>query len=451
MVARLLHYSDLENAYDDPVRVGRLASLLADRRGPDTAVVGTGDNTAPGVLSMVTGGRQALDFFTAVAPDIDTFGNHDFDYGLTTTREIVRESPQTWVSANVRHEGAVFGRDAGVVSATVLERDGVRIGFTGVTEPRTASMCPGATELTFTDPIAAAKRECDRLREDDIDAVVVCSHLGIDDDELARETEADAVLGGHVHDERTAEIDGTICTRPGANGHCVYEIDLARGETTRHAVADWPVDESVAAALRERRATTGLESVVGHVADPIERGLDLTRGGECRIGNFVADAYRWAADADVGLQNSGGIREGAPLAGEVTVADLVSVIPFDEPVVRTEVSGAELVAICREADGERLDTLSGGWHAHVSGLTIDRANGADIAVRHRGEPVEPDRTYSLATTNYVLHTDHEFPTLAEGHRVETLRTQYEVLAAYASERGIDPAVEGRIRPVEADD
>lgn len=451
MVARLLHYSDLENVYDEPARVGRLASLLADRRGPETAVVGTGDNTAPGVLSMVSEGRQALDFFAAVAPDIDTFGNHDFDYGLTATRDIVRESPQTWVSANVRYDGGVFGAEEGVVPATVLERDGVWIGFTGVTEPRTASMCPGATDLTFTDPVAAVQRECDHLRERGVDAVVVCSHLGHGDDELARETSADVVLGGHVHDERAAVIADTICTRPGANGHCVYEIDLGSGDVTRHAVDDWPVDEDVAAALRERHRSTGLETVVGHVTEPVERDLDLTRAGECRIGNFVADAYRWAADADVGLQNSGGIREGPPLAGEVTVADLVSVIPFDEPVVRTEVTGAELRAICREGDGDRLASLSGGWHAHVSGLTIERASGDDFAVHHQGVPVDPAATYSLATPDYVLHTDREFPTLAEQHRVETLRTQYEVLAEYASERGINPAVEGRIRTADGDD
>jgi 2',3'-cyclic-nucleotide 2'-phosphodiesterase (5'-nucleotidase family) len=40
-------------------------------------VVGTGDNTAPGVLSLATEGRAALPFFEAVEPDADTFGNHD--------------------------------------------------------------------------------------------------------------------------------------------------------------------------------------------------------------------------------------------------------------------------------------------------------------------------------------------------------------------------------------
>jgi len=457
MPPRVLHYSDIENAYDDPDRSGRLAGLVESRRDDDALVLGTGDNTAPGVLSMVTEGRQALDFFSAVAPDADTFGNHDFDYGPDATADIVRESPQSWVSANVvwaegageNSAGERFARDAGVVPSTVVEVDGTTVGLTGVTDPKTGSMCPGASELAFTDPVAAVRREADRLRDRGVDAVVVLSHLGGGDDELARETDVDAILGGHVHSRRVETVDGTLCTRPGANGHSVLEVDLELAPSTDavtvHDVTAGPIDEAVAEAMQRRRAAAGLDEVVGHVEDPISRDRSLKHTGECRIGNFVADAYRWAADADVGLQNSGGIREGPPLAGDVTVADLVSVVPFDEPVIVAELTGRELRQLCREADGEHVQTVADRWHAHVSGLTVHRDGSGVEDVRLDGTPVSTDDTYTVATTDYLLHTDHEFPVLADHHRVERLSTQYEVLAAYASERGIDPAVEGRIQ------
>jgi len=83
MAVRILHYSDLENVYDTPEQAGRLASLLRDRG--DAIAAGSGDNTSPGVLSLVTEGRQALDLYEAVDPDVATFGNHDFDYGADTT------------------------------------------------------------------------------------------------------------------------------------------------------------------------------------------------------------------------------------------------------------------------------------------------------------------------------------------------------------------------------
>ncbi|WP_299267876.1 bifunctional metallophosphatase/5'-nucleotidase [Halorientalis sp.] len=458
MPSRLLHYSDIENAYDDPDRIGRFAGLVKSLRDADTVVLGTGDNTAPGVLSMVAQGRQALDFFTAVAPDADTFGNHDFDYGPDAVADVARESPQTWVSANVEWDdgaadnptGERFAREAGVVPSTAVEVAGTTVGLTGVTEPRTGSMCPGATGLAFTDPVAAVRRETARLRDRGVDAVVVLSHLGSGDDALARETDVDVILGGHVHDRRVDRVADTLLTRPGANGRGLHEIELDRAPSisavTVHEVADGPLDESVAEAMEQRRADAGLTEVVGHVADPITRDRSVKHTGECRIGNFIADAYRWAADADVGLQNSGGIREGPPLSGEVTVADLVSVVPFDEPVTVAAVSGRELRQLCREADGEHVQAVPDRWHAHVSdGLTIRRNGGGVEAVHLDGEPVANDDTYTVATTDYLFHTDHEFPVLDEHHRVERLSTQYEVLAAHARERGIDPAVEGRIR------
>ncbi|MFB6179207.1 MAG: bifunctional UDP-sugar hydrolase/5'-nucleotidase [Halorientalis sp.] len=450
MSARLLHYSDLENGYDEPTRIGRLAGLIADRRDPETIVVGTGDNTAPGVVSMVEEGRQALDFFRAVAPDADTFGNHDFDYGLESIREIVAASPQTWVSANVEYEGEPFGHEVGVVPSTVIDAGDASVGLVGVTEPKTASMCPGASELTFTDPIAAVSREAQRLRDRAVDAVVALSHLGGGDDELARETDVDAILGGHVHDERVTCLDGTVCTRPGANGHRLLEVDLETGTVERHAVASGPVDTTVADALETRRAETGLDEVVGTVEQPLVRDRERKGSGECRIGNFIADAYRWAADADVGLQNSGGIREGAPLDGAVTVADLVSVVPFDEPVTVAELTGEELRAVCRQADGWQFSALPDRWHAHVSGLTIEQNRDGVISATLDGDPIRDGTTYTLATSDYLFHTDHEFPVLDDHHRTDTLGTQYEVVAAYARECGIDPALEGRISRASVD-
>ena len=121
MTARLLHYSDVENAFDDPERIGRLAGLLTALGGDDALVVGSGDNTAPGVLSLVTEGRQSLPFFEAVDADFDTFGNHDFDYEPATTRELVAASPQTWLTANVEEPSADDGTDVSRFAAEHTE------------------------------------------------------------------------------------------------------------------------------------------------------------------------------------------------------------------------------------------------------------------------------------------------------------------------------------------
>jgi 2',3'-cyclic-nucleotide 2'-phosphodiesterase (5'-nucleotidase family) len=446
MGPRLLHYSDVENAYDDPGRIGRLAGLLADRDGEDALLLGTGDNTSPGVLALVAEGRQALDLFSVVEPDAATFGNHDFDYGRANTRELVVDSPQTWVTANVRRNGDRFGADAGTEPWTVLTVDGARVGVTGVTTDRTASINPMAEGLTFADPIPAAREAVATLRDRGVDHVVVLSHLGRGDEALARGVDADVVLGGHVPTPRIERVEETLLTRPGDGGTAVVEVDLGGEPTaTRHSTDGAPVEESVAAALRGRAAEAGLDEVVATVEAPIKRDDAALFGGECRVGNFVADAYRWATGADVALQNSGGLRSGDPLAGEVTAADLVSLVPFEEPVAVGELSGERLRSVLAEGDADVGFAEPDWWHAHVAGaeLTYDRGTG-EASVRIDGEPLDPTAAYTLATSDYVFHSDDEFPSLGERHRVATHDVQYDVLVAYAREAGIDPRLEGRV-------
>ena len=450
---RLLHYSDIENVYDDPVRVGRLAGTLRDLNGPDTVVCGTGDNTSPGVLALIDRGRQALDLFEAIEADVATFGNHDFDYGPDATRALVADAPQTWVSANVYDPNGERFAAADVTAWTVVTVDGVRIGFFGVTDPATASLNPMAADLQFTDPYDAAERAVAALREAGVHRIVALSHLGSGDDSLARRVDVDLILGGHVHAERNDRVDDTPLLRPGVNGHTVFEVRLdATGpiRIDRHATADGPVVEGVVSALRERVAAAGLDEVVAHVDDPIDRTDAAVFGGETRVGNFVADAYRWALDADVGLQNSGGIRDGPPLAGDVTAADLVSVLPFEEPVVEATVTGVELRDIFAESAAAVVDFGEPEWwHGHVSGARLRWHDDEHrlLSARVGGEPIDPDAEYTVATSAYLLHTTHEFPTLGEHHRTREGDIQFEVLADYARAAGIDPEIEGRIRRI----
>jgi 2',3'-cyclic-nucleotide 2'-phosphodiesterase (5'-nucleotidase family) len=52
MSVRILRYSDIENATDDPQRIGRLTRCLREHRDDRTLVCGTGDTTSPGLLSL---------------------------------------------------------------------------------------------------------------------------------------------------------------------------------------------------------------------------------------------------------------------------------------------------------------------------------------------------------------------------------------------------------------
>lgn len=440
---RVLHYSDLENAYDHPERVARLAGLVSERCDEETTVVGTGDDFAPGVCSLVTRGGCALPLFDALAPDVETFGNHDFDYGLDRALEIVSESPQQWISANVFYHDARFGADAGVGPYAVRDVGGKRVGFVGVTDPATTDMAPGARTLSITDPVEAVGSVVRKLRPR-VDFLCVLSHCGALDEEIARRCGVDCVFGGHVHDERISKVNETVCVRPNANGHRICEVELDTGTARFRETAEGPIDEGVRETFAAMREDTGLDEIVCVVDEPISRSRERRLGGECRAGNFVADAYRWAANADCALHNAGGMRDGPPLVGEIRVSDLVSLVPFDERVVVCAVSGTDLRAILEEA--YRAPHGEANWYAHLSGIRAVYDTNAHTIVECAvgGDPLDPDRTYSLATNAYLLGARHEFPTLTPAHRVRDLDTQWEELAAYARERGISPRLDGRI-------
>ena len=444
MTVRLLHYADIENAYDDPERIGRLAGTIGALRDETTLVVGAGDNLAPGVLAMVSEGRQALDFFDAVEPDVDTFGNHDFDYGPDAARGVARDSPQTWLAANVTVDGDAFGVDAGVRPWTVVECGGERVGLFGLSAPDTAEITPAATDLSFGDPVDAARECVAALRAEGVDRVVGVSHVG-EDDAVAEAVDADAVLGGHLHDLRAERVDGTLLTRTSGHGDELIEVELGAEATARiHDVDDGPLDEAVAASLRARMAEAGFDEVIGRVSEPLERVAML---GESRVGNFVADAFRWAGGTDVGLLNSGAIRDGPPIEGQVTTGDVLGLIPFRQPVVVSEATGAELVDTIREAAGVGRDLPNPDWWlVQGSGLHVEWDARTDelVAATVGGEPVDPDATYTVASLRYLLESDFVFSTLGPEHAVREAGRHDEVIADYAREFGIDPVIEGRL-------
>lgn len=337
----------------------------------------------------------------------------------------------------------------GTAAHAVVETDAHRIGLVGVATPDTPVMTPEAADLEFTDLVAAAVTSVEAL-ENDVDHVVVLSHCG-DDTELAKELDVDAILGGHDHTAYTECIDGTLVARPGANGRQLLDVELGdRGPTvTAHAVMDGPLDEKVEAALCDRMDETGLTEVVTTLDTPLRLEKRHRMGGESRVGNFVTDALRWRADAEVAMVRAG-IRKTDPLSGTVTAADLVGILPFDNELSVLKLTGEQLFESFRECDHSYRYPEVPDWRVgHVSGATLVRDEpGKLIETRVDSEPLDFARTYFVAVDPHHVESNHLFSAFDERDVVRTVGKAYETLVEYAREFDIDPEIEGRIhRPV----
>jgi len=446
MSIHLLHYSDLETALDDPERCGRLAGQIAARRTPETLVLGTGDNTAPSALSLATEGEASMAFFDAVDPDADTFGNHDFDFGRERARELAGFAPQPWLCANATVDGERFAADE--TERSRLVDAGEPVGLVGVAHPRTDTINPAAQGVQFHDPGPIIRAEAETLRESGAEYIVVVSHCGYNDEELAEETDVDAILGGHVHDIFADVIDGTAVVRPGRAGEQFSEVRLGEEPAIEiHAVEDEPLDETIADRLHQEMAAHDLDATVATVTEPIERSEEAATIAESRIGNLVTDALRWKAGTDIALSPPGAMRSGPPLVGEVTVADLVALTPYDDDLVVVELSGDRL----REA----LVAIPFGYHddghpdthcSHVSGASVvwDDESGELLNATVGGEPLDPATTYTLATAEYLVETDHVNGAFGPEDVVDRMGIARDAIVEYAQENDLDPAIEGRV-------
>jgi 2',3'-cyclic-nucleotide 2'-phosphodiesterase (5'-nucleotidase family) len=114
--------------------MARIATLVARTRAesPHTLLALAGDTISPSVMSAVLRGEQMIAAWNQLGLDVATFGNHEFDFGPQTLLTRMRESRFAWLSANVvdRATGRPFG---GAYATHVVERDGLAVGFFGLT------------------------------------------------------------------------------------------------------------------------------------------------------------------------------------------------------------------------------------------------------------------------------------------------------------------------------
>ena len=125
---------------------------------------------------------------------------------------------------------------------------------------------------------------------------------------------------------------------------------------------------------------------------------------ETTADDFIADAVREIAQADIGFTN--GFRFGVPVPpAAITEADLWNLLPMDARMKRGWVTGRELKDYLeRELEmvyAKAPLKLNGGWGPRASGMTLVFDAHADygqrvVAMKINGREIEPDGRYTIA-------------------------------------------------------
>lgn len=314
------------------------------------------------------------------------------------------------------------------------------------------------------------------------------THLGFDDSKdfdndqlLAGAVEGiDVIVGGHTHTKldkavkaETSFKNHTIIVQTGQYSENLGELDLTFDDNGAvveyfgqlHALND--KDNPVAAdpeavkilAPYTDKITAVKQQSTGNTAVSVldgKRGLWGVRAGETNLGNLITDGMLAGAkkidpEVQFAFQNGGGIRAGID-AGDITVGEVMTVMPFGNALGIVKLTGAEIYDIAEHSVKE-FPKESGGF-LHFSGLQVEFDGKAPAgkrvkSIKLNGKELDKATYYKAATNTFTAKGGDGYETLekayADGRVSEPGTIDYEMFIEHLTTlKNVDPKVEGRI-------
>ncbi len=475
MTVTFLHVNDVYQFM--PVEGGKhggLASVQTIRNqtiaeNPNTIFTLGGDTLSPSVETRTYKGAQMIDAWNAIGLDYSVFGNHEFDLKKPDILQRITESKFTWLGANVidNETGKTF---ADTPEYVIREFEGVRIGIIGVILPEAKETSSMDDSLSVTDYCLTANLIVSRLRKvEKVDAVVGLTHLFMaQDKKLAGCADFDLILGGHEHTLLQSSANGTPIFKMTADAREVGRFNLNFDRKTKRLMSmDWeiiPVTDKIPDAPEFAAIFNKYKDLLETLAEPVGKtavtldALSLSnRQKETNIGNFIADSYRAAAAAEIGFVNGGSIR--ADLIynpGILTKRDVISILPFNNPIVKIEIDGATLREVIEHGVARSAEDNEPGRFPQVSGMSFkfdaSRPAGSRVVeIMVAGKPVVDTQKYTLATSDFLVSRGGDGYTmfakgkvLVDAASAKKDSDVFEQGIRSAATTGIAPKLEGRI-------
>ena len=173
-----------------------------------------------------------------------------------------------------------------------------------------------------------------------------------------------------------------------------------------------------------------IQKVIAPLAAEIKATFDLPlvqapkgvfrgrRGEENQLGYWVSDVMRKAAQSVVGspvhfaITNAGGLRSNLR-PGQLKVADIFEMMPFENELVVVELTGAEVIQVVKEGIVRRGGEPCSGVKAVVDGAP---EAGTLTVTWEDGSPISPNEVVKVATSDYLYGGGDSIPTLKKGRK-----------------------------------
>lgn len=447
--------------------LARLATMVREIKHtePETLFTFGGDTLSPSVESGLFKGEQMMAAWNELGVDFAVLGNHEFDFGEAILRERLAESKFPWLTANIKAQTSL----PNLKRTEIRTINGVRVGLIGLITPSTTTLSKPGPNLHFEQLLPTAQREVALLRKQGAELIVALTHCTLTEDRtLAASGLFDLILGGHDHHLVTEVVGRTAILKAGSDARDAIHVHLRmerKHNRLRLAGTQWnilPVDgrwqedaKVLAANQKYEQRMDGLLSVgIGSTSTILDaRGATLRRE-ESNIANFTADAVLAEMKTDIVLLNGGGFRADREFSpGQLTRRDMMSLLPFQNPLVVLSITGQQLRTVLEHGLDRRIERGQSGAMPHVAGIRVvydpRKTKGERVTqISLNGRPIEASQSYTLATSNYLAGGGDNYPVLkelpilrpAEGSPIET-----EIVIEAVQKAGeISPKIDGRM-------
>lgn len=392
--------------------------------------------------------------------DCMTLGNHEFNFGLDFIKTIASQVNFPILAANVEYKDVdPSGQAKHFLSPyTILERDGIKIGVLGITNPNIPRW-DGAKveELNFLNIPDTAEKYVKILREkEQVDLLIASVHAdwepefdfehGSDGAEsiLRRVDGIDILILGHQHIRIAKKVNGTMVGMPVNSGRQVLRYDILMGKNNVSGkwkaknidlqvveMSNYDASEKVRELIKEGHERTvafiqgtsegengGVFAYATENFQPPNEIKDIPLGKlqDTPLIELIAQVQLAATGADVTsvslLKDSSDIRK-----GEINFGGLFDIYRYNNTLCTVEISGSELKTYMEWAvrifNTWRKGDISISFSESIPAHLYDMFKGVEYEinlsenpgnriqnVRYKGEPLKDDENLLLAVCDY---------------------------------------------------
>ncbi len=395
-------FNELSFVIDSIRRVKPMTLLL------DAGDVMTGNPITDLVYKGAEGGAL-FEMMNRIGYEAWELGNHDFDISQENLRKLTRIVDFPTLCANIVDTLNRFPENN--KEFVIIEKDGLKIGIIGLMSKEFSTLVNERSNagIKILPPVETARQLVEQL-DPRTDLLIALTHEGVEDDSiLAMNVKGlDIIVGGHSHTRlrHPKRVNGVLIVQAGSDCENLGVLDL---KMEKHHIVSYdgnlvplwyhPDRPKTELSLFIDSIKTKIDEKYAEVIGTLEQDWVRGRGGESSIGDFITDAQREAANADVAFMNDHGIRKDL-VAGPITKRDLFEILPFRNILTKFELTGKQIRTIIEHM----IDT---GSAIQTSGILCewkrnDQGQIEFIKFLVGGKPLDEGKMYVGAASDYVM-------------------------------------------------